>query len=312
MVKRIKKFTKNDKAVSENDKKLTSTANDFLDKTNHTPEAEMVRKAYNDVDCLYGIYSPYYYSLFKQIFFGFFLTCYTLLMIGLFIFLMVKYTSVGMCIAMSIGCLIMCAIWVYALAAMRNRVRKVYFYKHNGKAFTIHFCKYCKYFGVCVEDDKFFLYKFKNDSWSENEKQYLDKDMFMGTYLLFPYLFTQNIKKDGVLFECKNKIKKCSNNVTKVISSQYKERGREFQTTYLFKNDKLVNIKYSRYIKGMSSIVGQGSRTTIITQYLRIYETNVIHCMEIPKSFIDFCKSQGIDPPEECEHLHYVDIVKNK
>ena len=292
--------------IESNYKKQTGTADNFLDKNNHTPEVEMVRKAYNDIECMYGIYSPDFDSLFKISFFGFLTTCYVLLMMSFFVFLMVRYTTVGICVAMSIGCIIMCAIWGYVIFKMRNRFRKVYFYKHNGKAITIHFSNYSKYIGVCVEDDKFFLYKCKNDSWSENEKQYLKKDMFMGTYLLFPYLFKQNLRKDGVLINVKNKIKNCRNNVIKVISSQYKGRERKFQTIYKFKNDKLDNIKYSMYTTGMSSVVGRGVRTYIKTQYLRIVTTNNVMCMQIPKSFIDFCISQGIEPPEECEHLHYV------
>ena len=35
-------------------------------------------------------------------------------------------------------------------------------------------------------------------------------------------------------------------------------------------------------------------------------EINTDRYVEIPKSFIDFCKEQGIEPLEENEHLHYV------
>ena len=42
------------------------------------------------------------------------------------------------------------------------------------------------------------------------------------------------------------------------------------------------------------------------SQRFEFLEINTNRYAEIPKSFIDFCKEQGIEPPEECEHLHYV------
>ena len=42
------------------------------------------------------------------------------------------------------------------------------------------------------------------------------------------------------------------------------------------------------------------------TNPIKNIEINTNRYAEIPKSFIDFCKEQGIEPLEENEHLHYV------
>ena len=43
-----------------------------------------------------------------------------------------------------------------------------------------------------------------------------------------------------------------------------------------------------------------------LPQHFEFLEINTNRYAEIPKSFIDFCKEQGIEPLEENEHLHYV------
>ena len=69
-----------------------------------------------------------------------------------------------------------------------------------------------------------------------------------------------------------------------------------------FKNDKLVKIYHMPVIISGPWRNGHTGRPKLIKNI----EINTNRYAEIPKSFIDFCKEQGIEPPEECEHLHYV------
>ncbi len=313
MAKKIKKLTKNDKKVTQTDTKLTGTANDFLDKTNHTPEAEMVRKAYNDIDCLYGIYSPDYYHIATRILFGLMVTLLDALVIAFIVFLLVTYPSIGLYIgAITVGLAINC-FFFYAYIALNCKIHKIYFYKHNGKVVTVHYHKYFKYLVICLEKDKFYCYNFKKDSWKESRRKIVALETWVirktfGSYLLFPYIFEDNARKNGKFVTVKNKIKVYGKNKNKTkIISEYKNSQRHLErrnkwkrTKYMFKDGNL------QYIEFRNSILNVNGSPGTFIQYMRIYETNVVHCMEIPKSFIDFCKSQGIEPPEECEHLHYV------
>ena len=69
-----------------------------------------------------------------------------------------------------------------------------------------------------------------------------------------------------------------------------------------FKNNQLVSMAYRPIAKYDLNC----DTHTSYWQKIFINEINTNRYVEIPKSFIDFCKEQGIEPPEECEHLHYV------
>ncbi len=293
------------------------TANEFISASDHSPQAEMVRKSYNDINCLYGIYSPDYFNIAQRVMFGLILClidgCFT----SFFIFLMVKYTYVGLCIGLTLATIALNCLIGYACISLNCGIRNIYFYKYNGKLVTVHYNKFLKYLMICLETDGYYIYNFKKKSWKQEVKKEKVSEIWnmrrnCGSYLLFPYLYEDNARKNGIYVKVQNKIKNYGKNKTKIISSYYgKGYNDSHHTNYIFVNEKLQYIKHSYSYLGTSH-KGGGLSKRWTMQYLRIYETNVIHCMEIPKSFIDFCKSQGIDPPEECEHLHYVDIVKNK
>ncbi len=69
-----------------------------------------------------------------------------------------------------------------------------------------------------------------------------------------------------------------------------------------FKNNQLVSMAYRPIAKYDLNC----DTHSFDWQKIFINEINTNRYVEIPKSFIDFCKEQGIEPPEECEHLHYV------
>ena len=100
-----------------------------------------------------------------------------------------------------------------------------------------------------------------------------------------------------------NKIKDKRNNQTIITSKKFYIKKSRYNnrhyTTFNFKDGNLKSIDLFISFHHIDTTWHKKHH------YLRIDEMNTIHCTNVSKSFIDFCNEQGIEPPAECEHLHY-------
>ncbi len=287
--------------MEELNEKTTPIVGDFLDSKDKCRETKMIRDAYNNMDCMSGIYTPHYFHILGIIFFGILTTCFFGFLIGVFIFLMIRYPGVGGYIGLSIATVIVSFIWFCVMKNLNCGWRKVYFYKHNGKLVTIHYSKYLRYFGICLDNDKFYQYNFRKKSWKEERIKF---GHFMGTYLLFPYYFSENAKYNKGLYKVKNKMKYGSKDRLTISSERDYEKRWQYHSFFKFEKDNLISIKCKRRYRCYTA---PNVDSAIQFHYLRIKEINKVNCISVPKSFIDFCNEQEIEPPIECEHLHYVE-----
>ncbi len=284
----------------DNKKPIIRTADEFLDIEDNSRQANMIRDAYNNMDCMYGKYTSNYLKLWEQIFCAIIATIVIGVFMGLFLFMMINYPTIGLCIGLSFGVALLSVFWFYIMITLFSNLLNVYFYKHNGKLVTIHFRRFPKYFSICLEKDKHCVYNFRKKRWEEKT---IHPDSYMGTYLLFPYLFSDNLQKTEKDCQVINKIKNKRNNQTIITSKKFYIKKSRYNnrhyTTFNFKDGNLKSIDLFISFHHIDTTWHKKHH------YLRIDEMNTIHCTNVSKSFIDFCNEQGIEPPAECEHLHY-------
>lgn len=152
--------------------------------------------------------------------------------------------------------------------------QQLYFYKIASKTVTIYKWKHSNKMVIYL--DKKNIFKYKNGKW----KQFCDEEYELGSRLLF-----QKIIGKLTIKQKKNKFtiyghKK--NSYIKFEAGQFKEIG------YIPLNAESMH------------------RHTGSTQMLRPIEINTDWCVDIPKSFLDFCKEKGIEPLEENGRIRYV------
>ena len=70
----------------DNKKPIIRTADEFLDIEDNSRQANMIRDAYNNMDCMYGKYTSNYLKLWEQIFCAIIATIVLGVFLGLFLF----------------------------------------------------------------------------------------------------------------------------------------------------------------------------------------------------------------------------------
>lgn len=120
----------------------------------------------------------------------------------------------------------------------------------------------------------------------------------MGPYMLFSRLNLQTGRGTGKP-HCS--IRKGLFDRTIIKNYSYCIRGIDTYSIFVFKNEQLKQIRYTNVLHR------HYNNFCHIAEKLKLLETNKIHCIDIPKSLLDFCKGAGLEAPKESEHLHYVD-----
>ncbi len=228
---------------------------------------QVVKDTYKKINFAYGIYKPKAVSVFHP-----FLCCLYFSIVFTFAFsFVVLYLNGVYPWGVSLWWLFVGCIIGYILY---SRKYELYFYKCKGKTVTI----YCRNGNITVYFNKKQVFRYKNQQWSKIN----DWDDSTDNKLLF-----SRIKGDLEIEHKKEKVE---------IVRQDRYGGIEFV------NDNLVGIWYCPVVKvGMVKNIHSSNYTEI-----SILEINTERYVELPKSFIEFCEKQGIEPLEENAHLHYV------
>ncbi len=268
------------------------TAEEFLIDDDNQPQTQMVRKAYDEMDCMFGTYFPYHMSLIKKWGVRFAVTCLVAVFYWAFITAMLSTESINASIGLSLAMVALFAFWVFICFFVLSKKYYVYFFKHNGKLYTIHYNKLHRYLAIRLDVSGYYRYYFTTKTWKESD------DSTMGPYLMFPrFNLTTQFNRD----EQSSNIRKGLFNRTIIKNVSYRRGWRADTISYfIFKNEQLKKIEYIKILLGRNS--------EDIVEKLKFIETNKIHCINVPKSLVYFCKECGLEAPEESEHIHYVDM----
>lgn len=268
------------------------TAEEFLIDDDNRPQTQMVRKAYDEMDCMFGTYFPYHMSLITKWGVRFAVTCLVAVFYWAFITAMLSTESINASIGLSLAMVALFAFWVYICFFVLSKKYYVYFFKHNGKLYTIHYNKLHRYLAIRLDVHGYYRYYFTTKTWKESD------DSTMGPYLMFPrFNLTTQFNRD----EQSSNIRKGLFNRTIIKNVSYRRGWRADTISYfIFKNEQLKKIEYIKILLGRNS--------EDIVEKLKFIETNKIHCINVPKSLVYFCKECGLEAPEESEHIHYVDM----
>ena len=268
------------------------TAEEFLIDDDNRPQAQMVRKAYDEMDCMFGTYVPHYMSLIKKWGVRFAVTCLVAVFYWAFITAMLSTESINASIGLSFAMVALFAFWVFICFFVLSKKYYVYFFKHNGKLYTIHYNKLHRYLAIRLDVSGYYRYYFTTKTWEESD------DSTMGPYLMFPrFNLTTQFNRD----EQSSNIRKGLFNRTIIKNVSYRRGWRADTISYfIFKNEQLKKIEYIKILLGRNS--------EDIVEKLKFIETNKIYCINVPKSLVYFCKECGLEAPEESEHIHYVDM----
>lgn len=267
------------------------SADEFLFDDDHSPQTEMVRKAYNGMDCMFGTYVPYHVPFMVKLIGRLINTCLTAVLFWAFITAILSSDSIGAKIGCAFAMVPVFAFWVYFFFFAMPKKHYVYFYKHNGKLYTIHYNKLRRYLAIRLDVNGYYRYNFTKKTWKESE------DSRMGEYMLFSRLNLQTGRGTGKP-HCN--IRKGLFDRTIIKNYSYCIHGIYDYSIFVFKNEQLKSIKYTKVL--------DRSKFKNIEEKLKFIETNKIHCIDIPKSLVEFCKEACLEAPEESEHLHYVDM----
>ncbi len=245
---------------------------------------QIVKDTYKDMKFVYGMHLPNFFSKWSK-----------------FPFLLIELLFPIGSIVWSIICIInklylflppviiLIGLSIFAHFYSEQEKREVWWFKWKGKTITIY--KILNTIGrgniiVYINNKCDWIYNVKTGQWAKNKKFNC-----MDSRLMFKHLngFLNMEKKqngDVEIYACND----MSSNDTK---SKYKSAS----LTLANGIPKLI-IHWPGY--------NMAYRKNEFPQHFEFLEINTNRYAEIPKSFIDFCKEQGIEPPEECEHLHYV------
>lgn len=228
---------------------------------------EFVKDTYKKINFAYGIYKPKAVNIFHP-----FLCClyFSIIVTFAFSFVVLHLNGVYPWGVSLWWLFVSCIIWYIVY----SKKYELYFYKCKGRTITI----YNRNGNITIYFNKKQVFQYKNYQWTK----ITDWDDSVDNKLLF-----SRIKGNLKIENKKEKVE---------IVREDRYGGIEFI------NDNLAGIWYCPVVKvGMVKNTHSSNYTEI-----KILEINTNRYAEIPKSFIDFCKEQGIEPPEECEHLHYV------
>lgn len=227
---------------------------------------KLVIETYNDIDFLYGKFITNCTSFF----------CWAAIMIYISISV---FAGIGIWISIRwseffFPPFIMVAVLIASLVfVMYRQTLKLYFLKtKENKTITIYKSKYYMVINCDRQSYRFFNKKWKKLKWWNHD---------LGTRLFFS-------KMVGNL---KIKVKKNKKTIIGYSGFSYME----------FKDDTLTRM-FHRSVKLTPPLRGPKGPPKLIKNI----EINTDRYAEVPNSFIDFCKEQGIEPPEESAHLHYI------
>lgn len=245
---------------------------------------QIVKDIYKDMKFVYGRYNDSNYARQSKI--GGYIVETAFLLGSIFV--------LALAIMWRIYIIILPAMWlligdVIIYLYFKKKFKMVWWYKCGRKTATIY--QYDDPFRkgdiiIHVNDNYSWRYNNKNGEWSKSNRYFMD------ARLLFKYLngyLEMNTLENGQteIYTC-NPTSADSNKRTNVKSA-----------SLIIENNIPKIIEYWPE----SSVMGW---RLLKSQRFEFLEINTNRYAEIPKSFIDFCKEQGIEPLEENEHLHYV------
>lgn len=179
-------------------------------------------------------------------------------------------------------------LFIIVLCVLRKTEKLVWWWKEKGKTITIY--KDIKKNGkgdivVYVNSNYMWQYSYKTQQWMSNEL------IVMGSRLLFN-------KLTGEL-----RIKKLKNGKTEI--GAYKQRLLEEKWgNKKYKDTKIVLENGTPiYIDYWSERGSDGE--SVNSQRFNFYEINTDRSVGIPRSFLDFCDENCIEPLKESKHLYF-------
>ncbi len=241
---------------------------------------QIVKDIYKDLQFVYGKFYPSYFD--KWVKFVSWLIQIVILLGSGFMLFIAFYTEQYFCVALSIISLLAGLITHFYF---QQEKREVWWYKWEGKTIVVQ--KILNKLGrgnIIVHMNKSYdwVFKVKQDQWTQNHRSLnvLDNRLMFNRF------------KGEIFLEKKN------NEQLEIYT--YDNKSPKSKSVFLILKNNTPKI--IEYYPGYDV----GKRKSIYNQKFEFLEINTDRYVEIPKSFIDFCKEQGIEPPEECEHLHYV------
>lgn len=252
----------------------------LFDINDKRPQTLIIKEQYDNIHFLYGSYNPTHFCLGARIaIFG--TLCGLFPLIYFLIKELLKDTiNWWLCICFGAFAFVWCIGYVIFLNMLYGKSSRVYYYKDKNNTITIYKYYFRKKLAIAY-GETCFEYNYKNKSWQNS----IDKHM--GANLMFPFIsFPTKLK--NTLFST----------IIKVYHQFESLKIADFRLSR-FKNNKLKSM--NRY-----SLTSMPVRRSSAFERLKVKEINTNRNVEVPKSFIDFCKAKGIEPPKENEHLHYV------
>ena len=246
---------------------------------------QIVKDIYKDMKFVYGRYFPAVFS--KSAKFALALVQILFFTFGIaWIILCILYKAYFFIIPV----FVLYGLVVYAHFYAEKEEREVWWFKWKKKTITIY--KILNTVGkgnilVYINNQCDYMYNAKNGQWQKNKKF-----VCMDSRLMFKHLngFLHIDKKENDEIE----IYACNPDI---MSNETKSKYKSASLTLQHNVPKLLI-----YWPGYNMAI----KKQTLPQHFEFLEINTNRYAEIPKSFIDFCKEQGIEPLEENEHLHYV------
>lgn len=270
------------------DTTVSDISENLIDDDKNKNIRRMVLDCKNGIDSFYGLYYSHYFSK----------TVLTIVRV------------LAICIALAVCCvllpftlknndntilitffLVFWSIFVVCVPffVLKNRCMNMIYYKQNGKPVFIYWDK--KYCIINYGQGKKFEYSVKLDSWEKySEADIAPSDMFFG-----------QIKSDIKLTQSGNRQRiDC---YTREVKLNHKCKHKH--ASLLTQNGTPIFIEC--FVTRMMPMKRNGLQSVPrrIKRRIDFVELDTDKYCEIPKSLIDFCKKNKIEPPEESKFLHY-------
>ena len=102
------------------------TAEEFLLNDDNSPQTKMVRKAYNEMDCMFGTYVPHYVPFMVKSLGRLIVTCLAAVLFWTFINAILSSASIGAKIGFAFAMVPVFAFWVYRISGLTIIGRQIY------------------------------------------------------------------------------------------------------------------------------------------------------------------------------------------
>lgn len=272
------------KTASCQNKKSNNSNADNTTESNVKNIRKIVRDCQNSIDNFYGLYHTRYIS--KNV-----LTLIRVLaicaVVGVCCFLIplgIKNNDVSLLV---IGFLLIWSLFILSAVffALKNRPMHMIYYKQNDKSIFIYWDN--KYYIINCGHGKKFEYNVKHDFW----QKYSENDIAPSS------LFFDHIQHDLKLTQIDDR--------QKIDCYTLDGKRRRRRASLVTKNGKPIFLEC--FVIRMMPMKRDGLQTVPrrIKRRIDFVELNTDKYFEVPKSLIDFCKKNNINPPEESKFLHY-------